>query len=104
MTKYLMAAILALTLALAGTGVLLKRLLSKNGEQAAQIEALSKAAKAAQEQRKRDIGTLARRAQKNAAMGRENALLRQQLDAALAGNPEWAGQPVPKEVQDALSK
>ena len=39
-----------------------------------------------------------------AAIARKVASLRLSLDAALAANRGWADQPVPKEVQDALSQ
>lgn len=46
--------------------------------------------------------TLGHLRQKNAATARESALLRRSLDAALAAKPDWALEPTPKEVQDAL--
>lgn len=68
----------------------------------AQIQGLTEAAQRAAEQRKADQATLARLAQKNAAAARESASLRRELDAALATSPDWAAQPVPQVVQDAL--
>lgn len=68
----------------------------------AQIEALSEVLDQAAKQRKADQATLARLAQKNAAAARESASLRRELDAALAASPDWAAQPVPQVVQDAL--
>lgn len=95
MIKYLMAAILVLGLLLTGSAALLKREYGRNA-------VLVEAQKAAQEQRKRDGALLARRTAEKAATAREMASLRASLGAALAKNREWAEQPVPQEVQDAL--
>lgn len=68
----------------------------------AQITALQASAQALAKARKDDAALLARRARANALARRETAALRLRLDAALAAQPEWASQPVPKEVRDAL--
>jgi hypothetical protein len=68
----------------------------------ARIEQLAEAAKEAQAARERDAATLARREQAIAAAGREAVLLRQSLAAALAAHREWASQPVPDAVRQAL--
>lgn len=102
MTKYLIAAIAALVLALAGVGYLLKGQIAKNGEQSQTIDTLTTALETADKQRKADQALLARRAREKAAIARESASLRLKLDRALAANPDWANQPVPQGVQDAL--
>lgn len=68
----------------------------------AQVTALQEQVKTAAEQRKLDQATLARLAQKNAAQARAAASARASVRSALAAQPEWAAQPVPKEVRDAL--
>lgn len=57
-----------------------------------------------QELRKADQAALASAQRDRAAIARKVASLRLSLDAALAANRGWAEQPVPKEVQDALSQ
>ena len=101
-TQALIGLAVALSIALGGAGLLLKRSYAKNGQQAEQITALNGAVKRASEQRKLDQATLGRLAQKNAAAARESALLSQQLQRSLFENREWADQPVPQGVQDAL--
>lgn len=102
MTKYLIAAIAALMLLLTGVGYSLKAQIKKNGAQATKITALEDVLEAAATQRKADQALLARRAREKAAIALEMASTRQQLDRALAANPDWANQPIPQEVQDAL--
>lgn len=43
------------------------------------------------------------REKKRAATARSEALAEQRLDAAIKEVPEWADQPVPQEIQDALA-
>lgn len=95
-------AIAALSLALAGSGLLLKRAFTQAGASKAQIQALNTTLVRAQEQRALDQATLDRLARKNAATSRENALARASLQRSLTANREWSSTPVPKEVQDAL--
>jgi hypothetical protein len=75
-----------------------KRLASK----AEEIRTLNGTILRAAEQRTTDKATLDRLARKNAAMARETASARASLQRSLSANREWADQPVPKEVQDAL--
>lgn len=104
MTKYLLALVAALVLALGASGLLLKAQIKKNGAQAAQMQALTEAAERSAKQRKKDQALLARRAAENRAAALERASTQAALAAALAQNREWADQPVPQEVQDALKR
>lgn len=104
MSRYLMAVIAALSLALGGSGWLLKRAYTANGAQAVQITSLQEAQERAQEAARRDRALLARRAREIAAQEAAAASARADLAAALLQNRAWAEQEVPKEVQDALSR
>lgn len=68
----------------------------------AEVTALQEQARTAAEQRKTDKATMARLAAKNAAAQAAAASARASLRSALTAQPEWAAQPVPKEVRDAL--
>lgn len=70
----------------------------------AEKAALTAAVDALRAQREKDAALLTRRAQAAAAAAREAAALRSKLSSALAANREWAAQPVPKEIQDALAQ
>lgn len=98
------ALIALVTAALVGLGALgsWRFMVPKLAAARAQVTALEEQVKTAAEQRKTDQATLARLAQKNAATARAAASARASLRAALAAQPEWAAQPVPKEVRDAL--
>jgi hypothetical protein len=102
MTKYLLAALAALSLLLAGSGWLLRRAWAENGAQTVTIQALTEARDRAAKLAARDRAVLTRRAQENAAQARETALLRQEMQEILARHQEWSEQPVPQEVQDAI--
>ncbi len=102
LTGYLAAAIAALALALGGAGVLLKRSYTANGALRADVTALRDANEALQDARKLADRVVVARARANAATGRKTARNRTSLDAAIARNPGWASQPLPKEVLDAL--
>lgn len=104
LTRYLLAALAASVLALAGLGWLLRSSYITNGKQAVQLKALSEAAKAAQARAVKDRAISSQLAQDRAAMARESASLRQALDRALESNRDWANSSVPQEVQDALVK
>lgn len=93
----------ALGLGLAGFGVY-RHMAVRLASVEAKLDGAQAALAEAVRQRKLDAALLARRAQENAAAARETALLRQRLRDALAVNREWAEQPVPKEVQDALAQ
>lgn len=60
-------------------------------------------ARTAQEGLEKLQATSARRERQRAATARQEAAARHRLDAALAKSPEWADQPVPQEIQDALA-
>jgi hypothetical protein len=92
-----------LGLGLAGFGVY-RHMTARLASTEAQLDGAQAALAEAVRQRKLDAALLARRAQENAVAARETALLRQRLRDALAAHQEWATQPVPKEVQDALAQ
>jgi hypothetical protein len=102
LTRILAGFLVVLLLSQAGTAYLLVASYKANGAQKAQLEASEQARKRALAASKRDRALSARRAKENAATARENALLRQRVEGALAQHRAWADQPVPKEVQDAL--
>lgn len=102
MTKYLLAVIAALTLALAGSGYALKRSYVANGAQKTKITGLEDTIKAQQAQDKRNRALIAKAAKETAAAKAEAVRKAAALDDALARNREWADQPVPQEVQDAM--
>lgn len=102
---------IAFGLAVAGLG--LHAYVQKQRLESAKLELASAEAKIgtladelerAQALRKLDQAALALARREKAAIAREMASLRLSLDAALAANRAWAEQPVPKEVQDALSQ
>ncbi len=102
MTKYLLLAIALLALALGGSGVLLKRSYATNGKQATEITALQDAAKVMQEQARKDRVLITKHAQAKVLLQNKADRLRADLDHSLSANREWADQPIPQEVQDAL--
>lgn len=102
MSKYLAAVILALSLALAGSGYLLKRSYAANGAQKTKIEQLVEAQRVADAQAVKDRALITKRSRENAAAAAAFAKQRSALEAALARNAVWADQSIPQEVQDAL--
>jgi hypothetical protein len=70
--------------------------------QAGKLRVTEDALKRATSAAKQSDRATARAAAEKAAVARQMASLRQALDAALASQPEWAAQPVPQEVLDAL--
>lgn len=104
MSRYLMAVIAALSIALAGAGWLLKRAYTANGAQTVQIHSLQEAQERAAKAAKRDRALLAQRGREIAAYAAAAASARASLSDSLQRNPAWADQPVPQEVQDALSR
>lgn len=97
-------AVAALGAALTLAGWALKHSYAEQGALKTQIAALNGALLRAAEQRATDQATLDRLAKKNAATAREMARAQASLQRSLSANREWADQPVPKEVQDALRK
>lgn len=67
------------------------------------LTATEKALQTAQDARKRDARASAAREKARAATAQSAASAAHSLDKALAAQPEWAEQPVPKEVRDALA-
>lgn len=61
------------------------------------------AARTAQAGLQRLQATSVSREKKRAATARSEALAEQRLEAAIKEVPEWADQPVPQEIQDALA-
>lgn len=102
MTKYLLAAIAALILALSGAGFLLKREIAAHAvEKAARVavqSSLDGALERESDLRKASVARAAAIASERRKSAAAQAALRKALDV----NRAWADQPVPKEVQDAL--
>lgn len=99
-------AVLAVVLlaALIGAGAVVEHNRMAGQVTAAKVErdAAAQALRSLQEARKRDQAVLARRAQEHAATARLAALAARSLSAASAANPDWAEQPVPPAVLEAL--
>lgn len=68
----------------------------------AEMVAMQSALQSLYKAREADQATLARLRQKNAATARKTAFLGLSVGAAIGANPDWATQPLPKEVKDAL--
>jgi hypothetical protein len=83
--------------------VLLYKAIAKSAEQEAAIGAYEERLTALSDARKGDAKVLGSRNAKRAARAPAEAGKRASMAAAAASNPEWADQPVPKEVQDALA-
>lgn len=97
MTQYLMIACAVLALALGGIGLLLKREIAKTAVAEAKVKSLQAAAKKVEK-------VMTKRA-KAAAVAKPKAEKKaQELGAALSKAPEWADQPLPQEVRDALAQ
>lgn len=103
LVKVLVAVLIATLLTLAGTGWLLKGQFERNGQLVAEKQQLVEANTALLAARKADGRALAQLRKKNAASARAEASARRSLDAAKAQNPDWAAQPVPKAIQEALN-
>lgn len=95
MTKYLLIALFAMALALGGAGWVIYRQIGKAAEQRVKIDALQAAAKA-------NKTLIAKRSREAVEAKKETAKLAAALDRSLFSNKEWADQPIPQEVQDAL--
>lgn len=101
MLNYLTLGLGALVLALAAG---LYWSVGQTAKTVAEKQQISQALKTAQEGLERQRALSAQLAKEKAARARSEALLRQQLDSALAAQPDWANQPTPKEIQDALAE
>lgn len=103
MNKLKMGAAIVLALYSVAVSGFLYRAIALNARQSAEIDGYKGTLDALAKDREHSAKVLGHRAKKNAATGRKQAGKRSSLAAAAASNPEWADQPVPKEVQDALS-
>jgi hypothetical protein len=70
----------------------------------AEIRTLNGTILRAVEQRARDKLAMDQLARRNAAISRKHALSEAALQRALTANPDWAAQPVPKEIYETLRK
>ena len=102
MMRVLLALMLALGIwaGLATWGVWVQR--GANATLKAELAQNREALKTAQAARKRSEAALVSARRKNAATASAAASTARSLSAATAANPDWASQPVPKEVQDAF--
>lgn len=95
-----------LTLALIGASLVLAGLLyyswSSGIKKQAEITALKDTLQGVAKARERDSKVLAARSKEKAALARELLAAHRKLEGALKQHGDWADQPVPKEVQDAL--
>lgn len=103
MTKYLIAAIVALMLALVGMGYVLKNQVARAAVLQQEVKVLTDAQKQAATRRKKDRATLVAREREIASQARKLAEAQQGLSEALTKNQVWASQHVPNEVQEALT-
>lgn len=103
MTRYLTIALVLLGFLAGSLAYMLRREIVKTGAQAETINTLNEAVASVAKARERDGKVLAQRGREKAALARELAGTARKLDAALANQRAWADQPVPKEVQDAMS-
>lgn len=85
-----------------GAGLCWYALAGTLARQKAQISTMTQAARTLSDAAKKDRALVARLSSEKAALARSDALARQSLERSLAAQPDWASQPVPKEVQDAL--
>lgn len=102
MTKYLVAAIAALTLALAAMGFLYRGEVRAGAKTRAELQTATTALHGVAKQRKRDANTVAAWQAQNAATGRKLAQAQQALSEALQAEKGWSDTSVPTEVQKAL--
>lgn len=102
MLKYYLIVVAVLLGLLAGSGYALKRSYSRNGEIKAELTQAAEKVAALEKQAKADQALLKKRAAaEKEARARETAA-HKALERSLFENREWADQPVPKEVLDAL--
>lgn len=102
MTKYLIASIAALTLALAALGFAYRAEVRRVGEVQAELNTAKEALNGVAKQRKQDAATVAAWQRQNAATGRKLAQAQQALSEALQAEKGWSDTSVPTEVQKAL--
>lgn len=99
-THYLIGA-LVVALTLTGAGLLYQ--LKLTGAQAAQIDTLQERLDGAEKRAKAVAKASVARERLRASTAAQAASQAASTQAALTANREWADQPVPKEVQDALA-
>lgn len=102
MNRVLFGVIAILTACGIAMGYALKAEYQKNGRLREQVSVTTEALERARSAQKRADRALVLRERARAAAAREQALLRQRLEDALTTHRQWAEQPVPQEVQDAL--
>lgn len=96
-TEVLLGLLIAAVLAAGGFGLAYKRQVTKNAALSSQVSGLQGALDASIKARAAaDLAVLAR--------DRKLASARPSFAAAAASSPEWAKQPVPKEVLDEIRK
>lgn len=104
MTKYLLAALAAMVLALGGLGLLYRAEVRKSAESEQRFTIAVQALSRVEEQRKQDARTLAAR---QAAIAAQRVLVAQAqegLQKALQANSVWSDTEVPTDVQQALTR
>lgn len=102
--KPLIVALALLAIVAGGQFLYIRATKAESAALSRQVDQLSGDLRGLQELRKQERATLASLRQEKAALGRAAASARQSLRAALASTPDWADQPVPKEVQNALAQ
>jgi hypothetical protein len=103
LTQYLIAALAVALLGLAGLGFVVKSQIGTIAAQKVQLKGLADALDRARLAERRSAKAIVARDRKTAQIAAKHALEKRALEAALRSNRPWADQPVPKEVQDALS-
>ena len=103
MTKYLMAAIAALLLVVAGLGYTVKQQVASAAVLKQEVKVLTDAQKQAATRLKKDRATLVAREAKIASQARKLADAQQALSEALQAEKAWSDTDVPTPVQKALT-
>lgn len=102
MNRYVLVTAALLVTILALMAYALQRSYKANGRLAADLVAQQDANEALQELRARDGRVLVARERQRGTRARETALAGASAASAVAANPAWAAQPLPKGVLDAL--
>jgi hypothetical protein len=102
MNRILIGMVVALILALAGTGYELRKYMADFNRVASEKESLAEALNTSNRLRAADSKALAASRAAQAALKKEKAVQDEALSKALAANPDWAAQRVPDAVVDAL--
>lgn len=101
--KYYILVVVVLLGLLAGSGWLLKRSYSANGRIKAELTQATDRVTLLEKQAKADQALLKKRAAAEKEARIREAAAHKALQNSLFANREWADQPVPKEVLDALA-